>query len=324
MSPRLIQARNVNHALSDAFWWLKTAGYTNDSRNGPVVVAPGPVLTTYTNPLERVLFNAKRNANPFFHLLESIWMLAGRADATWVEQFNKRMREYAEPYSDTIHGAYGRRWRRHFGIDQLKSAHRLLGRDFKTRRAVIGMWSPEYDLDTSAVDVPCNTHIYLDATLGRLDMTVCCRSNDALWGAYGANAVHFSVLQQVMAEALGLPVGCYHQFSNNLHVYPSVEMAAEFLQSPPAVDDRYATDPRCRVLPMLGEADTLSTFLQECQVFCELDHYDGDNVFLATVAQPMRDYYLHRKEVGALNFLREMPDCDWKLAAIEWHERNVK
>ena len=33
----------------------------------------------------------------------------------------------------------------------------------------------------------------------KLCMTVCNRSNDMLWGAYGANVVHMSMLQEFVA-----------------------------------------------------------------------------------------------------------------------------
>jgi thymidylate synthase len=52
-----------------------------------------------------------------------------------------------------------------------------------------------------------------------LDLTVLCRSNDVVWGAYGANAVHFSVLQEYLAGRIGVDVGVMYQFSNNYHGY---------------------------------------------------------------------------------------------------------
>ena len=50
-------------------------------------------------------------------------------------------------------------------------------------------------------------------------MTVCNRSNDMLWGAYGANAVHMSMLQEYMALMIGVEVGVYTQISDSFHVY---------------------------------------------------------------------------------------------------------
>jgi hypothetical protein len=40
------------------------------SRNGDVLQIAEPVIITYEQPCERVLFNDARDANPFFHLCE--------------------------------------------------------------------------------------------------------------------------------------------------------------------------------------------------------------------------------------------------------------
>jgi hypothetical protein len=88
-------------------------------------------------------------------------------------------------------------------------------------------------------DVPCNTHAYFDTVDGKLNMTVCCRSNDIIWGAYGANAVHFSFLLEFLATASGIPMGVYRQFSNNFHIYTNI-VAREMMM--PMARDVEATD----------------------------------------------------------------------------------
>jgi hypothetical protein len=71
-------------------------------------------------------------------------------------------------------------------------------------------------------DMPCNDMVMLSRSgpdFELLNMTVCNRSNDAIWGAYGANAVQFSMLQEYIAAKVGCNVGTYTQMSNNFHVY---------------------------------------------------------------------------------------------------------
>jgi thymidylate synthase len=84
-------------------------------------------------------------------------------------------------------------------------------------------------LDNGVVTHNCNLQVLFDAGLGRLNMTVTNRSNDLIWGAYGANVVHFSFLHEYMAALTGLPVGCYYQVSNNLHIYPEFEITSRFI-----------------------------------------------------------------------------------------------
>jgi hypothetical protein len=220
---KTIAVRNVGCALPEGVRLLLDHGVEETSRAGPVLVAPWPVTTTYERPWERVLLSPVRDANPFFHLAESLWMLAGRRDAAFLNNF---VRDFGERFAEgggAIHGAYGARWRRDLGLDQLDHVAAVLRRDPSSRQAVIQMWDAgeSHDLDGAWRDRPCNTHIYLRVREGRLEMTVCCRSNDIIWGAYGANAVHLSVLQEYLAALVGVPMGTYCQVSNNFHAYLS-------------------------------------------------------------------------------------------------------
>jgi thymidylate synthase len=214
----VIRARNVNGAYRQGIALLRRKGELQQSRAGEVLVVPNPVTTIYQRPMERVLFDPGRDANPFFHLGEALWMLAGRNDATWLNRFVKDFSSRFAEEDGHQHGAYGFRWRVHFemegggppsgwfcGPDQLETIIELLKRDPTDRRIVLTMWDPVADLAANKKDIPCNTHAYLRVRqqvdpqsvglMPVLDITVCCRSNDAIWGAYGANAVHFSVLQ---------------------------------------------------------------------------------------------------------------------------------
>lgn len=318
----VITVGNVNDAVHEGFWWLKTAGVDEDSRNGPVRVAPGPVVTEYLYPVERVLFDADRDANAVFHLLESLWMLAGRKDAASLLPYNARMAEYAEDDGE-IHGAYGYRWRQMFGLDQVLEIIKELKGNRNSRQAVMQMWSSAADLGVAGLkDRPCNTHIYFDCRGDRLNMTVCCRSNDALWGAYGANAVHFSILQELIAHGVGVPVGVYRQMSNNFHAYKSVPVAAKWLDSPPRPMREQREYPVVR--PLLHPHETVEDFLYDCHTLFN-PHMSQAwlTYFFHRVVAPLKMVYDNRR-TGARTWkvqLDYVADCDWKQAFIEWAER---
>ena len=316
----MLRVRNVNQAFKEAWWWLNTTGVEEDSRAGPVLVAPGPVLTEYRKPCERVLFNPVRDANPVFHLMESIWMLAGRRHVGWLTPFSTRIAMYAED-TGNIHGAYGHRWRNHFGKDQLLEIANTLKRDRASRQAVLQMWDPEQDLGGIWRDRPCNTAVYFDCRGDHLNMTVTCRSNDMLWGAYGANAVHFSVLQEVMAGAVDLPVGVYRQFSNNFHVYRENQQVKHFLQHPPYDDFDAYTHSAVPVIPIMERHERLFDFLEDCERFVN-GSVGVRNGWLRQVAAPLRDAYLDRR-AGRVWSIDKVPDCDWKLAFTQWIERRT-
>lgn len=140
------------------------------SRNGPVLMIEEPVIVTYTHPTERVLFNMARDANPFFHLYESLWMLAGQNDAAPLAYYAKNIINYSDDWSEDdgdgkpggrMNGAYGYRWRKakgplvadlknrvfkRDGVDQLNLLVEHLRVDPNSRRAVLQMWNVEDDL----------------------------------------------------------------------------------------------------------------------------------------------------------------------------------
>jgi thymidylate synthase len=217
----VIYADNPDDGLAKGLRHLLKSGESSASRNGPVIVAPEPVTTVYTQPWNHVSFWDTRDANPFFHLVEAMWMLLGRQDVALPAKFAKSMESFSDD-GKTLWGAYGYRWRSQFGEDQLASIAQNLINNPTSRREVLSMWDPEEDpmqVDAGGKDVPCNTHAYLWVAGSALHMTVCCRSNDIVWGAYGANVVHFSLLQQYLAECIGVGVGVYRQMSNNYHAY---------------------------------------------------------------------------------------------------------
>lgn len=339
---RVIEVRNVHVALAQGIAHLLKDGVPNESRNGAVLVAPTPVCTVYHSPLERVLFGSIRDANPFFHLMEALWMLAGRNDLKFPAMFNKRFKEYSDD-GEKVHGAYGHRWRAHFGYDQLEVIVRELRSNPASRRCVLQMWDAtpatrkfrDNEMDTYGAndlnlamsggkDVPCNTHIYFSIVNGKLDMTVCCRSNDIIWGAYGANVVHMSILMEYMAAAIRVPVGNYYQISNNFHAYTDVydlekldKMADESIaQNLYIISDTNPVRPYPLISTPIGKwHNDLADFLDEPLK----GHTYGDE-FFNMVAQPMYAAWNTRKSKlgNGLNELSLMADCDWKAACVQW------
>ena len=103
----------------------------------------------------------------FFHLMESLWMLAGRNDVEWISKYNKKISEYSDD-GKTFHGAYGHRWRNHFSggpnkiKDQLDQVMIRLHKFPNDRRCVVSMWDPNIDLvmENKGKDYPCNTQIF--------------------------------------------------------------------------------------------------------------------------------------------------------------------
>lgn len=325
-----INARNVNDALSDSMWKLHISGIQEGSRNGRVLVMPTPVITSYAEPRERVLFNDYRDANPYFHLMEALWMLAGRRDVEFPARFVKRMYDYSDDGA-TLHGAYGARWRYHFATDQLNAVAEMLRANPSDRRAVISMWDANCDLGRQGKDVPCNTHIYLRAhdnnhrEVLQLDMTVMCRSNDAIWGAHGANAVHFSVLQEYLAHDINSVVGTLYQLSNNYHVYMDQYDPTE-LRTKYHNQDLYGDD--VQPYPLIHRDVTIAEWRADLLTF--LTEPEGMRIyaddFFNLVAVPMYGSWVsHRRgeHTDAMVLAHKIEAADWRLACVAWLRRRA-
>jgi len=330
---KVIKVRNVVCALPEGLRYLSTNGVTEQSRAGVVTMSPSPVTTVYENPQERVLFDPLRDANPFFHFMEGLWMIGGRDDVEWISKFSSGIAKYSDD-GKIFHGAYGRRWRSWFsGMDQLTRIINGLKDNPSCRRQILQMWDPIYDLGQEGKDFPCNQSAHFQIIGGRLNMTVFNRSNDAVWGAYGANAVHFSMLQEYMAGMIGVPMGRYWQISDNFHVYEGMmgkKGLWELAHKTPdghiitEYDDPYRRG-EVQPYPMMGkpehwEAD-LNMFLRlgtECMGY--------HNAFFRRVAIPMLRAWNTYKDGDKKAAIRELKLCtatDWKKACQEWLTRRL-
>ena len=320
---RQIRARNVNDALAQGLDEIRKHGIARTSRNGGVLSFPYPVITEYQNPKERVVTCPIRDCNPFFHHMESMWMLSGRNDLEFVKKYTKQMELYSTDGS-RLNGAYGFRWREWFGQDQIKMAIHRLKKFPDDRRTVIQMWDGYKDLlpDNEELDVPCNTAIYLSILDGALNMTVTNRSNDMIWGAYGANAVHFSFLQEYIASMLDVSVGSYYQFSNNLHVYTDFGPYKKLIEQAAEIPCLYQTKeaiPRRLV-------NNKSRFMSEVEAFCEGSDDKFQNTFLNEVSRPIKeahDIFKQGDWYRAVSKCHEIQAQDWRIACQEWLERRI-
>lgn len=189
-----LKFRNVNDAFTGIVEGIHRGTIptsVNPSRNGEVLVIEEPVIITYSHPRERVLFNSARDANPFFHLYEALWMLAGRNDLKPLEYYVSTFGQFSDD-GKTLNGAYGYRWRHAKGpslreqgirsldlhpivdrtqpteVDQLAVLIDHLRSNPFSRRAVLQMWNVEDDLlkIDSSKDVCCNLSVLFSVETG--------------------------------------------------------------------------------------------------------------------------------------------------------------
>ncbi len=310
-----IAARNIPLAYVEGLWKFRVFSGLEDTRNGEAMVMIHPTVLTIEHPEERVMTDPVRDCNPFFHVMEFVWMMAGSNDVKWIAQFNKRMLDYAD--DGYLRGAYGWRWAN--PSPQLSDTVDLLRGYPETRQAVLAMWDPVYDGSRAKTsDRPCHTHIYFRVREStHLDMTVMNRSNDYVWGMMGTNAVHFTLLHELIARASGYKLGKYMVFSNNLHIYKDVPRFNEIWNTY-AKKNIYQGKGKVEPFPILNHWLEFTTFMVECNLFFHGES-NFSNEWLQYVAYPMKMAYLESK--NREEWISQIAALDWKLACIEWSAR---
>ena len=153
-------------------------------------------------------------------------------------------------------------------------------------------------------------------------MTVCNRSIDVLWGTYGANVVHMSILQEYIANRVGVPVGPYYQISDSYHVYitgPGGDLWLKMMDSGPMLD--YYASGLAMPVP-LGAGDALwdvdlHDFFRYWDAGIDPGAQSYKTEWWNGVARPMWAGWKLRS-IGPLKYCLA---TDWKIAGLEWLTR---
>lgn len=151
---------------------------------------------------------------------EQIWFISGaRKPADFLREFTKIWDAFTNP-ADVVTVAYGYRWRKHFGRDQLGALVKLLKQDPSSRHGVIVTWDPGGDGLGGAkkANVPCPYSFTVNIIGGRLHLHNIVRSNDMVLG-FPADVAGFALLQCILAQKLGVKPGIYSHSISNAHVY---------------------------------------------------------------------------------------------------------
>jgi thymidylate synthase len=215
----------VDEALPSLAGFIMARGEVFGSRAGTTKDVTN-IGITLTEPWAREITLADRKHNLAAQIAETMWVLSGRNDVAWLERYLPRARDFSDN-GVVWRGAYGKRLRRwplrsdddHTSyVDQLAHVVDLLSKDLNTRRAVMGIYDPVVDC-ADGKDIPCNNMLSFSCRGGKLDLAVTIRSNDLMWGWSGINAFEWSVLQEIVAELVGVEVGSLHFATTSLHIY---------------------------------------------------------------------------------------------------------
>ena len=169
------------------------------------------------NPLANTITNKERKWNLEYARAEWQWYLSGDRNITRLGKIYGKIPPIWIKMADdegNVNSNYGHQWQRK---RQLDAVVRKLKMDKDTRQACVSIYDGKemykYDNDT-----PCTYAVQFTIVNNKLDMCVTMRSND-LWYGFCNDQYQFSMLQQLVASRLDIPVGVYYHFAHNMHLY---------------------------------------------------------------------------------------------------------
>lgn len=206
-----IAYKNATNAFEDLYGFIMEQG--NETNVGTKAVYN--VGFYILNPLEREITTEWRKFSKRYAEREFAWYMSGNRS---VEDIKK----YA-PIWDQMHGGdnivnsnYGYQWRRN---EQLEKCIKQLEDNKNTRQAWFTIFDGK-EKDDYEYDTPCTLSVGFDIKPGieTLDMCVTMRSNDLIYG-FCNDQYCWTMLQEIVAHRLNIPVGTYYHFAHDLHIY---------------------------------------------------------------------------------------------------------
>lgn len=166
-----------------------------------------------THPQEREILTPWRKWSKSYAEQEWKWYLSRNRS---VAEIKKRAPIWDKMHNgdDIVNSNYGYQWNRN---NQLGHVIELLRDNPETRQAVLTIYDGKEHNDY-ANDTPCTLSITFSILDKKLNMSVLMRSND-LWFGFCNDQYCFSLLQENVAKLLGVQIGWYFHFANDLHIY---------------------------------------------------------------------------------------------------------
>lgn len=161
-------------------------------------------------------------------IAEQVWFLSGsRKPEDFLRNYTKIWDVFTNP-NDVVTVAYGYRWRKHFGRDQIGKLIELLEKEPSSRHGVVIAWDPAEDGLSlfKKKNVPCPYTFTVNIIGGKLHLHNIVRSNDMILG-FPFDVPGFCLLQYILAQRLGVKVGTYSHSISNSHIYENHYHGAE-------------------------------------------------------------------------------------------------
>lgn len=156
---------------------------------------------------------------------EQIWYISGsNRPEGFLNKHTPIWKDFTEA-DGTVAAAYGFRWRKHFGRDQLLQLIKHLETEPHSRQAVVMMWDPADDglygkglKGTYKKNAPCPFCLVFNIIKNKLNLHLLIRSNDVMLGG-PHDVAGFALLVYILAAKMKLTPGKLVVSTTNAHIY---------------------------------------------------------------------------------------------------------
>ncbi len=172
-------------------------------------------------------------------IAEQVWFISGEMQPKeFLESFTSMWSPFTNDQG-VVTAAYGHRWRKHFGRDQLEELVELLERDPSSRQGVVMAWDPAIDglEGPKQKNIPCPFAFTVNILDGRLNLHNIMRANDLIVGL-PYDVAGFALLQCLLAQRLNVLPGVYTHSISYPEIYDIHYSVAEELLKRTSTQER--------------------------------------------------------------------------------------
>ena len=211
-----IEAENANSSWVQIMSYLRLYGKECSPRGQNIKEILGFSICI-NNPLDRIIYSPSRKMSMSYAVGEFIYYITGNNTLNFIQYYSKQFKNFTDD-GKTINSAYGYRifgYSNLFKFNQWEYVKKQLKTDPDTRRAIIHLHMPN---NKKTNDELCTLTLQFMIREGKLNLLVNMRSNDIIWG-YTYDVFNFTLLQELMANELNIPVGKYYHNAASMHIY---------------------------------------------------------------------------------------------------------
>lgn len=175
---------------------------------------------TISNPRNRLVGLKARDTNPYYLIGNLLWVLSQSNKLDIINYYNPRGIMFSDD-GEILRGAYGKRIFDFDGVNQWNQVIKELKVDPDSRRGIITFHLPQHDWSGS-LDTPCTANIHFFIRNNELILINSMRSQSAAF-VQPYDVFLMTMLQELMANELGVELGEYQHDCNSYHYFLNEE-----------------------------------------------------------------------------------------------------